>query len=414
MNIEEARKVVWLKSNPRPLGELLDEGYLTKERLQWAAQWAYNPQLKEAAKVLLEHRESQSVAKTKAPFEVGISLEKARAMPWPFPPHKGQPMGMLVESRQLSLKDLGYAVENAWDQKVRQAAIALSLVRLEQAVKEPPASSGYVHLISGGKSYSERRQLALSLIQGLIMGVLLGLGIFFIVTSFGRASTPNPNAKPLSSLISSPAGIIALVIILVIIVVGLLLENFILNFVTKQIDKQIEEYSFGQEGEDRVVQSILQILDGNWHLFQNIYLPGRNKGDLDLVLVGPPGIWYFEVKNYRGEYRNIGDTWEYKHRKGWKKAASNPSQQAQKYAYRLKNFLKADGLNVFINSVVIWANPEASLTVDNPMVAVWRYNQLPEELGNIWQIEKITSTERQEVVEKLSRLSEDQRKKLKK
>lgn len=31
MDIEEARKVLWLKSNPRPLGELLDEGYLTKK-----------------------------------------------------------------------------------------------------------------------------------------------------------------------------------------------------------------------------------------------------------------------------------------------------------------------------------------------------------------------------------------------
>ena len=54
MNIEEARKVLWLKSNHRPLGELLDEGYLTKERLEWAAQWAYNSKLKEAAQVLLE------------------------------------------------------------------------------------------------------------------------------------------------------------------------------------------------------------------------------------------------------------------------------------------------------------------------------------------------------------------------
>jgi hypothetical protein len=45
MNIEEARKVLWLKSKPRPLGELLDAGYLTDDRLEWAAQWAYNPKL---------------------------------------------------------------------------------------------------------------------------------------------------------------------------------------------------------------------------------------------------------------------------------------------------------------------------------------------------------------------------------
>ncbi len=54
MNIEEARKVLWLKNNPRPLGELLGQGFLTRDRLEWAAQKAYNPNLKEAAKVLLE------------------------------------------------------------------------------------------------------------------------------------------------------------------------------------------------------------------------------------------------------------------------------------------------------------------------------------------------------------------------
>ena len=54
-------------------------------------------------------------------------------------------MGALVEGKLLSLKDLGYAVENAWDEKVRQAAIALSLVRLNQAVLEPVPPAGFVH-----------------------------------------------------------------------------------------------------------------------------------------------------------------------------------------------------------------------------------------------------------------------------
>jgi hypothetical protein len=36
MNIEEVRKVFWLKSNRRPVGKLLDQGQRTKERLKWA------------------------------------------------------------------------------------------------------------------------------------------------------------------------------------------------------------------------------------------------------------------------------------------------------------------------------------------------------------------------------------------
>ena len=53
MDLNEARKVLWLRSNPRPLGELLDEGYLTASRLEWAAQWAYNSNLQQAAQVIL-------------------------------------------------------------------------------------------------------------------------------------------------------------------------------------------------------------------------------------------------------------------------------------------------------------------------------------------------------------------------
>ena len=52
MNLEEARTVLWLKNNPRIMGDLFDEGYLTKERLEWAVRKAYTPRQREAAKVL--------------------------------------------------------------------------------------------------------------------------------------------------------------------------------------------------------------------------------------------------------------------------------------------------------------------------------------------------------------------------
>ncbi len=117
MNTEEARKVLWLKSNPRPLGELLDEGYLNKDRLEWAAKWAYNPKLQEAAKVLLEaskpsekkiEKQTTLTKSRPVPFDIGISLDKARTTIWPLPPYRGQQMGALVESKQLTLKDSGF------------------------------------------------------------------------------------------------------------------------------------------------------------------------------------------------------------------------------------------------------------------------------------------------------------------
>jgi hypothetical protein len=174
-------------------------------------------------------------------------------------------------------------------------------------------------------------------------------------------------------------------------------------------DKQIEEHRRGQEGEDNVVQMIVQALDGNWHLFRNLSIPGQNKGDLDLVLVGPPGVWALEIKNFRGKFRNTGETWERKNGKNWKPATVNPSRQVQNSAYRLKNFLNADRVNVFVNAAVVWANSESPLAVENPSVAVWRYDRLADELGNIWQGEKLTQAERNKIVEKLTKLCERQK-----
>ncbi len=421
MSLDEARKVLWLKSNPKPLGLLLDEGYLNQEKLEWAATHAYNPTLQQAAKVLLESQKHATFEKKvegkPAPAKpaekavaIPIGLEKARATPWPFGAYRGQPMGTLVDSKQLSLKDLGYAIDNAQDNKVRQAAIALSLVRLDQAVKEPMPSAGFVRLVSGGRSYSERKETWLTLLEGMVFGFLLAFMLFVVGMEIINIRTPHPNAKPLAYFLSSPSGIIALAIVLVLMIILVWLIGVIPDQITKRLDKQIEESRLGQEGEDRVTELILQALDGNWFLFRNIGLPGRNKGDLDLVLVGPPGVWVLEVKNFRGQYRNVGETWEYRQGKRWKPAPANPSRQAFKDALRLKNFLNADNVKVFVNAAVVWANQESPLLVENPSVAVWKFNRLPEELGNIWQGEKLSEQERKKITDKLSKLCEEQKK----
>jgi len=421
MNIEEARKVLWLKSNPRALGELLDEGYLTKDRLQWAAQWAYNPKLQQAAKAILDSINSlttvtEAVEKPETlvinvkdtAIETGISFDKARSTLWPFSPYKGQSMGALVESKQLSLKDLGYAIENAWDQRVRQAATTLSLIRLNQVVQEPVPSAGFVRVISGGRSYSEREQLRLTFLEGVFFG-FLGT-IWLVLVRWLISSNFQLSANPRSAgVIFTPIGIIAIFILLILVILTIWLVNFIPDWITKKIDKQIENHRRGQEGEDRVVQMIAQALDGNWHLFRNIKLPGHGKGDLDLVLVGPPGVWALEVKNFTGEYRNIGESWHYKRGKNWKIAPKNPSKQVSKNMYALKDFLKADHVNVFVNSAVVWANQESSLSVENPSAAVWRYDRLADELGNIWQGEKLSKSEQNKITEKLTKLCERQK-----
>jgi hypothetical protein len=418
MSLEEARSVLWLRNNRRPLGELLDEGFLNQSRLEWAAAKAYDPKLKQAAAVLLDWmKRTSALAPQKPPVpsppraeplptvDAGITIEQARATLWPFRPFKGQSIGTLVDTQELSLKDLAYAIENAWDERVRQAAIVLMAVRLNQAVKEPAPSAGPLRVLAGGRSYAERRQLFLSVIQGLILGAVLSLAVWVLIRTIIRSITSGPS-KPLGEVLASPTSVIALVIVIALTIGASWLINYLVGLAVEKLSKQIDNYRKGQEGEDQVVEIMRQNLDGNWTLFRNVTLPGRNKADIDAVLVGPSGVYALEIKTLTGEYRNIGEHWEVRAGK-WKLLRSSPSRQAQDNAVRLSNFFKADGLKQWVTPVVVWANRESPVSVENPMVAVWTLDRLPEELGNIWQDQAMQESAHARILEKLTALCQE-------
>jgi hypothetical protein len=67
-------------------------------------------------------------------------------------------------------------------------------------------------------------------------------------------------------------------------------------------------------------------------------------------------------------------------------------------------------VKTWVNPAVVWANEDSPLLVDNPSTAVWLYNRLPDELGNIWQDEKLPEADRKKISEKLTRLCNAQKK----
>lgn len=411
MTLEQARAVYWLRNYHRPMGELLDEGYLTEGRLEWAAQRAYNPKLRQAAAVLLAWcRQSTPVEPEQAEqlpeLDVGITVEQARATTWPFRPFKGRPMGALLDSQQLDAKDLGYAIENAWDERVRQAAIVLMALRLEQAIAEPKPAAGPLRVISVTQSYAQRKQLQLATLRGGILGAYLCLLLLALLdlTIGGKASRLGESA---SRMLATPAGVVALIIVL-------LLAGGFLGFMIwdlrrdlREVEKEIENYQKGQEGEDRVVERMRRSLDETWTLVRNVDLPGY-RADIDLVLIGPFGVWALEVKALEGIYRNVGEQWEFWSSNRWKPLKRNPSRQAKRNAGRLASFLRADGIKQWVEPAVVWANPGSRLSVENPMVAVWTLDRLPEELGNLWRSQEMEEAARRRTIEKLISLCQKQ------
>jgi hypothetical protein len=422
MTLAEARSVFWLRNKHRPMGELFDEGYLDEYRLSWAAENAYNSRLKEAAGVLLEHLHHTASAAPPAAdgsvpegpeegatrtINVGISLEEARRTPWPFRSFKGRPMGELVSTQQLSLKDLGFAVENAWDKRVQRAAAALLAERLNQVVQEPSPSAGPLAVISGGPSYSEEQRLNWTLIEGMLLGAVLVLWLLLVFYAV-RSSILNPPQLKAEHF-DAPWKIVVLVVlfgITVLIIWGL---SKLLDTAFQKTETQIERARRGQEGEEQVLESLRRNLDGSWTLFRNVVLPGKNKGDIDAVLVGPVGVWALEIKNYRGAYRNFGEQWEMANGGHPKPLKKSPSRQADANAKRLANFLRADGIRQWIEPAVVWANRESALVVEQPAVPVWPLARLPEELGNLWQGQPLEEEHRSRIEKKLAALCKQQR-----
>jgi len=410
MSVEKALQVPWLSYMPKPLGELMQEGYLDSARLAWAAENAYKPELKQAAGVLLDVQKNYPHAEVAhEPGEtldgtirdVGISLEEAESTKWPFGQYRGEAMGPLVFSRRLSLRDLAYAIENAWDDRVRKAAIALTLLRLDQAMEESPHDVGPLNVIANEKSYASRRPLKLSMLQGLIMGGVLGIMLMIFLNALIQQRLDGSPSLTLSELLSSPESILAILLLIFGIVIVYWASSRALDWIISKLDTKIDAYRKGEAGEDAVVEKARRALDGNWTLFRNVVLPGR-KSDIDIILVGPPGVWAIEVKTLSGKFKVVGDVWLAKSGKAWEAIRKDPARQARRGALALKQFLQADGIKSYIHDAVAWAEPNADLTIENPLVAVWEFDYVEDELGNLGNPTPLPAYDRDRILSKLT------------
>ena len=290
---------------------------------------------------------------------------------------------------------------NAWDERVRQAAITLTLTQLKQTLETPSPSTGFLNVIeSRERSFSERRQLGLSFLQGVLIGGTLSGCTAIAVSEFNHLS------QTISTSISLPSGwgILIIAIILLLGGGGAKLFLLLLEWVIDRLEKKINNYRLGQEGENKVIDRMRHLLDGNWYLFRNVVLPGHNKSDIDAVLIGPLGVWALEIKTFTGEYRVIGDHWQLNKKQTWRSVKSDPTRQAVNNAKRLSDFIKNNDIKMWVAHVVFWANPGSTLTIQNSTTNIWRLEQITDEIGNLWGKQKVSDAEQKVIVDKLTQL----------
>ena len=414
------------QNNPQKSHKLLRQYLLHRHALLWLAKVAADPEEAIAAAELglkldpgsdVAQRAVNTVRKrtfmpSEAPPEretlqaaisltTGMTLTQARSAIWPFKKNESpvnRPIGDALDDGIISLRDLLWASQNAYQIHVKDAAKAILLTRLLDV--EPKELPRPLRVVSGGRytEWQERRSL-------LFGGMLGGIGMLFFLTTILGSTVE----------IVSPFLFDVPTWFLLLTVLAMLLAFPLLKLMERYF-QQAHQYQMGRWGEEKVADTLRDALNGQWSLFRNIEFPNRKWGDLDMVLVGQGGIWVFEIKAYTGQIRNIGDRWEKKGKWRWYRLSQNPGRQARRNASRLKEYLDHQGVRVaWVQPVVIWSggqehweeNKPDTLDVDDPATPVWKLEVLADHLDEIWQGKGLSETQVAQTIAVLNQAIED-------
>lgn len=68
----------------------------------------------------------------------------------------------------------------------------------------------------------------------------------------------------------------------------------------ERLARSAELYERGAEGEQRTAAVLAQLPEGSWTVFHDLRWPGRRYANVDHVVVGPPGVFVIDSKNWSG------------------------------------------------------------------------------------------------------------------
>ncbi len=141
----------------------------------------------------------------------------------------------------------------------------------------------------------------------------------------------------------------------------------------------IEILEAGIDGEN-IAKEIIRQLPDNYFCFTNVEVSFSGKSEIDMVVVGPSGVFIIETKNMRGNiYADLSkEKWlQDKISRGgniYTKQFYSPIKQVGTHTYRLHGYLKEKSINVYIKPIVLFVNKEASLclngTSETPVFSV--------------------------------------------
>jgi hypothetical protein len=301
-------------------------------------------------------------------FETGMTLDQARSVIWPF---RGinRPIGEALDSKRIKFDDLIWALENAWDERIRNAVKTVLVTRILGTEPKDPAHG--LKVVRGSR-YTEVQERAAAIDLGKLAGALMTLvyEIMAVAVVVGLLDFLQVFKIPLWAW-------------------PLILLSFGLSWLgAKALERRratVDAYQAGRWGEEKAVEELTYWLDGRWTLVRNFEFPNRSWGDIDLVLVGPRGVAAIEVKACSGRIHNNDDRWLRQSKWGWRKLMTDPGRQATRNAANLHQYLRDEGVEVgWVQAVVIWAGDAELLTTEKPAVPVWGIADIGDQFDKLW------------------------------
>jgi hypothetical protein len=142
-----------------------------------------------------------------------------------------------------------------------------------------------------------------------------------------------------------------------------------IGVIRRQVEK-VRAFRAGRKSEDHVVEALRTALDNRWTIYRNLQLPNR-KDDLDLILVGPGGVWAVQVKATSAPLRVHAGQWQVRRRSRWVEAKPDPGAQVTRQATALNDFFKHQGLARFIERAIALAEPQHFDHFVSSEIPVW-------------------------------------------
>lgn len=167
----------------------------------------------------------------------------------------------------------------------------------------------------------------------------------------------------------------------------------------------------GVQGEKTASYELSQF-PSSYHVFSQIAISHEGRSsETDHILVGPKGIFVIEVKNHKGTItgKEHYQTWTQ-----WKTTSQghtcrnpfyNPVKQVSTHTWRLSRYLRDQGINSWVQGVVLFTNPSCTLSVQTQRTPVLHIDNLSSFFNSYTPKRELSSTDIENICHTLKNLT---------